>query len=139
MNPPPAPYVAYAPGTEEPVGAAPSGILWLRIYCGFQLLFFLLLSGVGVVLLIAPLLDPGSFPTRSGEPPLWIFGLILTALYSPMLLLYAVGLAAPRRRWLYAYGFVLCALSMVCGGCWPFAIPALIYWLKPEVKAWLGA
>jgi hypothetical protein len=139
MTQPGTPYVAYAPGADQPAGAAPAAILWLRIYCGFQLLFFLCVSGVGIFLIVAPLVDPASFPTHSGEPPVSVLGIILTALYSPMLVLYAVGLAAPRRRWLYIYGFVVCALSMVCGGCWPLSIPTLIYWLKPELKLYLGA
>jgi hypothetical protein len=135
----PSPYLAPVPGVESVRGAAPTGILLLRIYCALQVFLYLLLVGVGAFLIIASLADPASFPTSPGEPPPWIIGVVITVLYLPLLVVYAVGLAAPRRRWLYMYGIVVCALSMTCGGCWMFAIPTLIFWLKPETKAWLGA
>jgi hypothetical protein len=135
----PSPYLAPVPGVESVRGAAPPGILWLRIYCGLQVLLYLFLVAIGAFMIIAPLADPSSFPTSPGEPPPWLLGLVLTVLYLPLLFVYAVGLAAPRRRWLYVYGIVVCVLSLTCGGCWMAAIPALIYWLKPETRAWLGA
>lgn len=117
----------------------PPALLWLRLYCGFQLFFFLLMAGMGAVMIALPLIDPITFAPAPGEPPMWVFGGIIVVIYGPMLIVYAIGLAAPRRPWMYIYGIAICALSMVCGGCWPMAIPALVYWLKPELKAWLEA
>lgn len=120
-----------------PVDKAPTGIVLFRVYSGLQTLLFLCMVLVGVFLVVVPSAWPHVFPVKPGEPPPQIIGAVLAVLYLIPLVIFTVGIFAPRRPWLYVYGIITCAMSMTCGGCWMLAIPTLIYWLKPETKQWL--
>jgi hypothetical protein len=126
------PYLDAAPSDN-----APTGIVLFRVYAGLQTLLFLFLVLVGVFLIVSPSVWPTVFPVKPGDPPPQLIGAILAVLYLIPLVVFAVGVFVPRRPWAYVFGIVACAMSMTCGGCWMMAIPALIYWLKPETKAWL--
>jgi hypothetical protein len=43
----------------------------------------------------------------------------------------------PKRRWVWIYDLVLICLSFT-GCCIAFGIPLLIFWLKPETKAFFN-
>ena len=51
---------------------------------------------------------------------------------------FAVGLLMPRKPWAWIYGIVLIALGMTSACCIPATIPLLIFWIKPEAKAFFG-
>jgi hypothetical protein len=46
---------------------------------------------------------------------------------------------AGRKKWVWILHLVLIALGFTSCACWPFCIPLIFAWLKPEVKAWYGA
>lgn len=94
------------------------------------------MSLVGSGLVATAGFDP-SLRAAPGEPPLWVIGVFLLVLGLPLSTFYVVGVVAPRRRWLFSYAFVTFGVAFLCGGCWFLAVPALIYWLKPETRAWL--
>lgn len=52
---------------------------------------------------------------------------------------YAAAPFLPRRRWAWVVGVVLIGIGMTSACCLPAAIPLLIFWLKPENKAFFGA
>ncbi len=93
------------------------------------------MSLIAVGLVATAAIDPG-YRVNPDEPPAWVIGLFLAVFSVPLAIVYLVGLIAPRRPWVYVYGYIACAGSFVCGGCWFLAIPVLVYWLKPETKAW---
>lgn len=50
---------------------------------------------------------------------------------------YAIAAMIPRRPWRWTVGLVAICLGLT--GCTaPFAIPLLIFWVKPETKAAFG-
>lgn len=131
----PPPYVPPAPG-QLPPGGEPAALPWLRGFCAAQLLMFGGLSLMGLGLVATAGFDP-SLRASPGDPPLWVIGVFLLVLGLPLSTFYLVGVVAPRRPWLFTYGIVSFAVAFMCGGCWFLAIPVLIYWLKPETRAWL--
>jgi hypothetical protein len=51
---------------------------------------------------------------------------------------FAVALFLPRRRWNWIVGIVIIALGMTSCCFAPFLIPLIVYWVKPETKAYFG-
>lgn len=132
-------FIPPAPGQLPPGQGPPSAVAWFKAYCVIQALFMLMFVGFGAFMGLAPLIDPASFPTNPGDPPMWLIGGLISLAYTPALVAYVVGIFAGQKKWVYTFGLVMAALSFVCGGCWPLGIAVLIFWLKPEVKAWYGA
>ncbi len=110
-------------------------VLWLQGFCAAQLLFFggLCLMGWGLVASAA--IDP-NLRAAPDDPPLWFIGALLLVYAVPFAAVHVIGVVAPRRPWGYVYGFVVCGMAFMCGGCWFLAIPLLLYWLTPETRAW---
>lgn len=63
-----------------------------------------------------------------------VFGGLGVVLFIP----FALGPLLPRRPWTWVYGLVLICLGMTSACCLPVTIPLLIYWIKPEAKAFFG-
>ncbi|HMR05933.1 MAG TPA: hypothetical protein PKA88_09145 [Polyangiaceae bacterium] len=131
VPPPQLPPPMYAAPVSDPKHA----VRWLQGFCAAQLLFYggLSLMGFGLVATVA--IDPG-MRAAPGDPPLWVIGSFLLVYGLPLAVAHVVGVVAPRKPWAYTYGIVLCAAAFVCGGCWFLAIPVLIFWLKPETRAY---
>lgn len=55
-----------------------------------------------------------------------------------LLLAYAVAPLLPLRRWSWIYGMVIVGFSML-GGCFPLAVPLLVFWVKPQTRAFFPA
>ena len=51
---------------------------------------------------------------------------------------FSAGIFLPPRLWVWIYGIVLIAVGFTSACCIPFCVPLLIYWLKPEAKAYFG-
>jgi hypothetical protein len=63
---------------------------------------------------------------------------VLIVVMLPFLAAFAASLFLKARPWVWVYDLVLIAFGFT--GCLtlPFAIALLIYWLKPETKAYFG-
>jgi len=134
LAPPSGVFIPPAPGASAAGGGAPVAVMWLRVFSAFQLLLagVMLLGGVALVVFLS--VSPP--PSTPGELPAWIVPLFLIVLSAPVAAIHLVGVVAPRRKWMFAYGLVLACLSFVCGGCWPLGVVALVFWFKPETKVW---
>jgi Na+/pantothenate symporter len=53
-------------------------------------------------------------------------------------IIFAVALVLPRKPYNWIVGIVMMALGMTSCCFLPFLIPLLIYWIKPETKAYFG-
>jgi len=51
---------------------------------------------------------------------------------------YAFAPFLPRKSWVWVLGLVLICLGLTSTCCLPACIPLLIFWLKPEMKAFYG-
>lgn len=131
----PTPYAA--PGIAQldwgrQAGSKPKVITWYKIYCGVMIFIALLLIFYGLLLL---LLDPIDTAMESSEEAI-ILGVTFLIIGTIFVTFYAIPLVARPRPWGWVYGFVAMGLGMTSCCSLPAAIPLLIYWLKPETKAY---
>lgn len=123
------PGVDYTTETDRP-----SAVVYFKAYCGFMAVVYLLLAGLGVLLMILPALAPSPTGPQHGEA--LIMGGFYIVLGFGLAIPYGLALVLKRRPWMHTYGIVLIGLTMTSCLCLPIALPLLFAWLKPEVKAW---
>lgn len=113
-----------------PVYGRPGVIPWFKAYCVMMCLIYLLVAAMGVVLL---LMEPNNLDTTAEE--LLTMGIVCISLGLGLMTVFLIPLLLRPRPWLWVYDLVLICLSLTSICFWPFAIPLLIFWIKPETKA----
>jgi hypothetical protein len=111
----------------------PPAVGWFTVYAIAMALMYFCAIGLGTVLLV---FAPGS--TADEVLELRINGIVCIVVGIPCLAVFAVAPFLPRRRWVWIYDLVLICLGMTNCCCLPVCIPLLIFWIKPETKAWFG-
>lgn len=66
------------------------------------------------------------------------FALVFATLSFILLAIYAAAPFVPKRPWAWTYTLVLICIGLTSPLLLPACIPLLIYWLKPETKAFFG-
>ncbi|HSK73154.1 MAG TPA: hypothetical protein VK892_15760 [Pyrinomonadaceae bacterium] len=107
--------------------------LWYRVYLAFMVFLYLAVIVFGVFLAVAR-------PATSQYNPNEIFmaGIIYAVVGAFCFLLFATALFLPRKPWGWIVGIVMIAIGMTSCCFLPFLLPLLIFWLKPETKAYFG-
>ncbi|MBW2528896.1 MAG: hypothetical protein JRI23_32270 [Deltaproteobacteria bacterium] len=123
------PGVHYSSETDRP-----SVVVYYKAFCGFMAFVYVLVAGMGVLLLFLPTLAPSSSGPSGGEA--LIAGGMYIVLGIGLTIPYALGIVLGRKPWVHTYGIVMIGLTMTSCMCIPIALPLLLAWLKPEVKAW---
>ena len=114
----------------------PMVVTWYKVYCGAMVLMYVLCAIFGVVALF---IDPSLLDTKAGDmTELRIQGAIFLVVGVPLAILYFVAALLPPRPWSWVVGIVAIAFALSSCCCVPVAVPLLIYWLKPETKAYFG-
>lgn len=106
---------------------------WFRIYCIVMTLVYLVLAGVGVYLFIV---QPRMQDLSKNQVA--IMGVAYMIVGGLLLIPFAIAPFLPRRRWVWVFGLVLICLGLTSPCFLPFAIPLLIFWIKPQTKALFG-
>ncbi len=115
----------------------PEAVYYFRIYAVLMLLMLLGWFGMGLYLMLGPLIRGSSGSSATGE---WIMGLFLAGFSFLIIVPHAIVLFAGNARWAYTLGLILIGLNMLWNTCClPITIPLLVYWMKPETKRWYGA
>ena len=106
-----------------------------------MLVIHLVFIGFGVFLVA----NPDFFVDKSESPGLGslneeletqVAGVFYAGLGVILALAFIVALLTPRRFWAWIYNLVLICLGLTSCCFWPITIPLLIFWIKPEVRAW---
>lgn len=113
----------------------PGVLLWAKIYLTLTALMYLAMIPLGAFVMFADL------PTND-ETPEWLMqgqaGLMLV-----MGVVFGAGYLSPwflkRSKANWIVHIVLIAWSCMSCCTWPFSIPLLIFWLKPETRAYFEA
>ena len=104
----------------------PEVIGWYKLFCVFMAIVYLLLIPLGVFLL----------SESSDDQEVLVNGIILVMLGPPFSIAFGLGMFLDNKPWHWIYGLVLIALSLSSCCCFPISIPLILYWLKPETKAY---
>jgi hypothetical protein len=110
----------------------PPVVTWFKAYAVVFVLMYAAVAVLGVVFLMV---EPAKLEMEAAPAK------IMGAVFLIMGLLFAVASAIPLfytpRPWTWVYSLVLICLGL--SSCFlPFSIPLLIFWLKPETKAYYG-
>ncbi len=106
---------------------------WYRVYCGALAAIYLLVAALGIALAVYA---PETREYRAEET--FIMGVVYAVLGVVFLIVFAVALLLPRKPYNWIVGIVMMAIGMTSCCFLPFLIPLLIYWVKPETKAYFG-
>lgn len=115
----------------------PSAVTWFNVYCILMALLYAIVSVVCAFILSSPEI----FEVRGGDlDPVAakIQAIVMLVVSVPLMMLFAAAPALPRRPWVWVYDIVLICLGMTSVCCMPATIPLLIFWIKPDAKAWFG-
>jgi MFS family permease len=107
--------------------------LWYRVYCGVMVALYFLVAGLGVVMAV---MQPETREYRAEE--MLIMGIVYAVIGVIFAVVFLVALFLPRKSYNWIVGIVMIALGMTSCCFLPFLIPLLIFWLKPETKAYFG-
>jgi hypothetical protein len=121
---------------EEAAGTAPPAVIWFRVYAAVLGLVYVVICVLGIITLVAAIATPpkSAADQASGIGMALVFVVIGGALAVPCF----IALFGGRKPWVWTLDIVLIAIGMSSACCMPICIPLLIYWMKPEVKAWFG-
>lgn len=108
---------------------------WYRVYLGALTVLSLALVGIaGFALLMSQ--EPSMTPQEREE--LLVTGVVYGLLGLVFTVVYAIALFLPRRSWNWIVGIVFIGFGMMSCCTIPAAVPLLIFWIKPETRAFFG-
>ncbi len=103
-------------------------------YLAYVALMALLYIGTGIAFLtFGMIVPPGELP-----PEDMIMFWIMPACTCPFGILYLAAFFLPKEPWAWVYHLVLICIGLTSACCMPVCIPLMIFWLKPETKAYFG-
>lgn len=110
----------------------PSPVMWFKVYAGAMALLYLFVIAAGGLFLI----NPEWLETETFEARMMAF--VFIGLGIPLTGIFAAAIFLPPRPWVWIYDLVLIAIGFMSCCILPFSIALLIFWLKPEVKAYFN-
>jgi hypothetical protein len=112
--------------------ATPAVYTWFVVYCIFMALVYLFLAVLGIVYMF---IEPD--PEMSAEEAK-VMGSVFLILGLALFVPYAAAPFLPRKSWVWVFGLVLICLGLTSTCLLPVCIPLIIFWAKPEMKAFYG-
>jgi Na+(H+)/acetate symporter ActP len=106
-----------------------------------MVLLYIAVTGFGLFItanadkIVNPDAGIGSNQPASTDEALFM-GVIYAVLGVVLAIVFAVSLFTPRRFWGWVYNLVMICFGLTSCCFWPATIPLLIFWIKPEVRAW---
>jgi hypothetical protein len=119
-------------------GEAPKVVFWFRIYCGFMTAVYVLMGLGSIAFIVFKSELSGSGKDDLPEGFFLVYGIFLVALGLTLAASFAAPFFLPRKPWVWVYDIVLICVGLSSCACWPITIPLIIYWIKPEARAYFG-
>lgn len=105
---------------------------WFVAYCMLMALMYLATAVMGIAFMFV---EPEADMSAAEQK-------IMSVVFLVVGILFFVPFAAvpflPRQSWVWVFGLVLICLGLSSACCLPVCVPLLIFWLKPEMKAYYG-
>jgi hypothetical protein len=105
---------------------------WFVAYSIFMALLYAFTALMGIFFLF---MEPDA--EMSAEEAK-IMGSVMIAMGLLFCVPYAAAPFLPRQSWVWILGLVLICIGLTSACCLPACVPLLIFWLKPEMKAFYG-
>ena len=106
---------------------------WYRVYCAILAALYLTVVIFGVLMAVNPF-DTG----EHSEQELFLMGIIYAVIGAILFIVFVTALFLPPKPYNWIVGIVLIGLGMTSCCFLPACIPLLIFWFKPETKAFFG-
>ena len=105
---------------------------WFIVYCVLMAVLYLGTAVMGIVFMfVEPDREMSAAEAKIMSVVFLVVGLVF---FVP----FALGPFLPRKSWAWVFGLVLICIGLTSTCCLPICIPLLIYWSKPEMKAFYG-
>jgi len=114
---------------------APPVVIWYKVYAGLMAVMYLLVLVGGIAL---PLIAPEEVDLDADDPPAWAVSLVVGCVSLPFAAAYVAAFFVPVKPWAWIYHLVLICIGFTSVCCMLASIPLLIFWLRPETKAYFG-
>lgn len=111
----------------------PQVLVWFRIYCVVLCLIYLLCAGFSLVFFAA---DPEEMDMGKAEAI--IMGVLFLVMGVVLFVASLLPLLLRPRPWVWVYDLIIICIGMTSACFLPLCVPLLIFWIKPEVKAYFG-
>lgn len=125
---------------ETASGPKPTVITWFKVYAIVMAIIYLMVLLAGIGLFAFPNLAPEEFATGSPDEKImvYIYGVVFVVLGAALFVAYLFGVILKPKPWVWIFNMVLICIGL--SGCPTLfaSIPLLIFWLKPETKAYYG-
>lgn len=107
---------------------------WYKAYCGLLTLTYVLTAVFGFWVIVTRYSGASGHSSEDG--------LLVGGVMAACGLLFGgacgAALVLPARPWAWTYHLAIICLGLSSVCCLPICIPLLIFWLKPETKAYFG-
>ena len=112
--------------------SAPPVVFWFKVYVVMNAVMYLVIAAL---LAAVAVFASGSFREEIG-PAVLLLGIAGACVF--FAIAYLASLFFPRRPWSWVYDLVVICLGFT--GCLtlPFSVALLVFWIRPDVKAWFG-
>jgi hypothetical protein len=125
--PQPPPYGQYPVNIQQVVPDRVAVWPWYIAYAVVMALMYLFVCGAGVLLALLATKDEDR-----------IQGVIMAIIGLPFAIPYAIAPMLGKTPGAWTYHLVLICIGLTSACCIPVSLPLLIFWLKPETKAYFG-
>lgn len=112
---------------------APAAVIWFKVYTGAMALMYVgcFIGGLAMAFFAEEM------PERD-RTEIYIQGIVFAVMGLPFAIACTLPLILPRKPWVWVYDIVIIVIGMTSCCCIPACVPLLIFWLKPETRAWFG-
>lgn len=109
----------------------PKVVFWYKLYCAAMIVLHFLVLVMGVIFIIF------HKSIQENDPDgMLMAGIVYAIIGFVFMIPFIVAFFLPRKSWVWIYHLVLICLGMLSCCCLPASVPLLIFWLKPDVKAY---
>ena len=112
--------------------ATPAVYPWFVAYCILMALLYVATAAMGIMFMFV---EPDQEMSATEAK---VMGTIMVIVGLAFFVPYAIAPFLPRKSWVWIFGLVLICIGLTSACCLPACIPLLIFWLKPEMKAFYG-
>lgn len=110
----------------------PGAVTWFKVYAGAMALLYLFVIAAGGLFLLNPdWLESEEFEAK-------LMAVMFIGIGVPLAAIFAAAIFLPPKPWVWIYDLVLIAIGFMSCCILPFSVALLIFWLKPDVKAYFN-